>query len=195
MTSEKSAHKMPPMHEKYIPEQVDPFRLAEQGLIVEGLAPIAEMARLIPSIQFNKKEEREGLAKVRFEFGVDEQGICFVHGFLESKLTLECQRCMEPLEYAIMTDFALGVVKTLEEAKQLPEQYDPVLVQEGQLALRELIEDELILNLPIIPKHEPEACRLTLPIRDSGWGQGKDANPFHVLELLKHKQQKESGES
>jgi uncharacterized protein len=178
------------MHEKYIPEHVDPFRLAEQGVILNGVSPLAEMSRLRPSMS-----SEGAVASAQFQFGTDEQGVCFLSGHVEAVLMLECQRCMEPFEYAIITDFALGVVHTLEESKQLPEQYDPVLVQDGQLALRELIEDELILNLPIIPKHAPESCRLTLPIQDSGWEQGEEKNPFRVLELLKAKQQKESGES
>lgn len=181
---------MPLMHEKYLPEQIDPFRLAEQGVTLNGVSPLADMSRLKPSMS-----PQGALARARFEFGTDEQGVCFLNGHVEATLILECQRCMEPFEYAIITDFALGVVHTLEESKQLPEQYDPALVQDGQLALRELIEDELILNLPIIPKHEPEACRLSLPIQDSGWEQGEVKNPFRVLELLKAKQQKESGES
>lgn len=190
LTSLKSAHKMPLMHEKYIPEQIDPFRLAEQGVTLKGVAPFASMSRLKPNITSD-----DAVASVQVEFGTDEQGVCFINGHVDAVLMLECQRCMEPFKYAIIADFALGVVRTLEEAKQLPEQYDPALVQEGQLALRELIEDELILNLPIIPKHEPELCHLALPLRDSGWEQGEEKNPFRVLELLKHKQQKESGES
>lgn len=190
LTSCGPAHKMPPMHEKYIPEQVDPFRLAEQGVTLTGTLPLAQMIRLKSNVCSS-----EGLVSARFEFATDEQGVCFLNGHAEAVLLLACQRCMEPFEYAIITDFALGVVRTLEEANQLPEQYDPALVQEGQLALRELVEDELILNLPIIPRHEPEACRLKLPIRDSGWEHGEEKNPFRVLELLKHKQQEESGES
>ena len=178
------------MHEKYIPEYVDPFRLAEQGVILSGVAPLTEMNRLKPSLS-----KESALASVRLQFGMDEQGVCFVNGHLEAVLILECQRCMEPFEYAIITDFALGVVRTVEESKQLPEQYDPALVQDGQLALRDLIEDELILNLPIIPKHAPESCRLTFPVHDAGWEQGEEKNPFRVLELLKAKQQKESEES
>jgi uncharacterized metal-binding protein YceD (DUF177 family) len=46
--------------------------------------------------------------------------------------------------------------------------------------------------LPIIPRHEPEDCKVKLPLKDSGWEQGEDANPFHVLETLKHKRDNHS---
>ena len=94
---------------------------------------------------------------------------------------------MEPLVYEIMSDFSLGIVTTLDEANSLPERYEPAMATEGNLALRDLIEDEIILNLPIIPRHEPDACEVKFPLADSGWEQGKGENPFRVLESLKDK--------
>jgi len=176
------------MSEKFIPEHIDPFRYAEQSLGLEGSVKVADMQRLSTYVH-----SKQDTAQVDLRFGVDQQGVTFLKGHLATKLTLQCQRCMEPFIYEIMSDFVLGIVKTLDEANALPEQYEPAMSQEGSLALRELIEDEIILNLPIIPKHEPEQCKVELPSDTSGWEQGKGKNPFHVLESLKHK--KESGES
>jgi uncharacterized protein len=182
------AHKMRVMSEKFIPEHIDPFRYAEQSLGLDGFVKVADMHRLITYVHSN-----QDTAQVELRLGVDQQGITFLKGHLETKLTLQCQRCMEPFIYEIMSDFVLGIVKTLDEANALPDQYEPAMAQENSLALRELIEDEIILNLPIIPKHDPEDCKVTIPTDNSGWNQGKGKNPFHVLESLKHK--KESGES
>jgi uncharacterized protein len=177
------------MHEKLIPEHIDPFRYAEQSLGLSGVVNIADMQRL-SGMGLNGAP-----VAVELQFGVDEQDITFLKGRLKAKLTLQCQRCMEPFIYEIISDFVLGIANTLDEANALPEQYEPAIAKEGNLALRELIEDEIILNLPIIPKHEPEDCKVKLPLADSGWEQGKGENPFHVLESLKRKQRKESGES
>lgn len=171
------------MSEKLIPEHIDPFRYAEQGLQIAGIAKMQDMPRLALTIGLNTDH-----AKVDLRFGVDEQQITYLKGRLEAKLTLQCQRCMQPLIYDIIADFALGIVNTLDEANALPDHYEPALAQEGQLALRELVEDELILNLPIIPKHEPDECEVELPTLQAGEEQGKGKNPFQVLESLKHKQ-------
>lgn len=171
------------MSEKIIPEHIDPFRYAEQNLGLDGTVKIANMQRL--SSILNSGED---VVTVNLKFGVDEQGVVYLKGHLNAKLTLQCQRCMDQLVYEIITDFVLGIVSTLDEANALPEHYEPALAKEGQLALRELIEDEIILNLPIIPRHEPEDCKVKLPLADSGWDQGKGENPFRVLESLKHKQ-------
>lgn len=170
------------MSEKFIPEHIDPFRYAEQQLGLEGIIPVTQMARLQSNLA-----SLENVAKVKLQFGVDEQKVTFLSGHLETNLTLQCQRCMEPFNYEIISDFVLGIVKTLDEANALPEHYEPALATEGSLALRELIEDEIILNLPIIPRHEPDACKVQLPFADAGWEQGKGDNPFHVLESLKQK--------
>lgn len=171
------------MSEKLIPEHIDPFRFAEQNLHLEGAVKIADMQRLY--LVLNSAEETVG---ADLQFGVDEQGLAFLTGHLKAQLKLQCQRCMEPFVYEIMSDFALGVVTTLDEANALPECYEPAMAKEGQLALRELIEDELILNLPIIPKHEPGQCKVKLPLEEAGREQGEGkVNPFHVLKSLKQK--------
>ena len=168
---------------KTIPEHIDPYRFSEQQLRLEGCIGIEQMTRLA-----NTGSQLKQPVVVKLQFNVDEQGTAFVRGHLESVLLLQCQRCMEPFSYGIMSDFALGIVNTLDEANALPERYEPALAKEGNLALRELIEDEVILNLPIIPRHEPEDCKVKLPLAaDSGWEHGKGENPFHVLESLKHK--------
>lgn len=170
------------MSQKFIPEHIDPFRHAEQNLKLSGLVKIADMERLRANLSGT-----DDTVAVDLQFGIDEQGQTFLKGHLETKLMLQCQRCMEPFSYEIMSDFVLGIVTTLDEANAMPDHYEPALTKDGQLALRELIEDELILNLPIIPRHEPEQCKVKLPLTESGWKAGESENPFRVLQSLKHK--------
>tara|TARA_R110000868_G_scaffold42000_1_gene142525 strand:+ start:516 stop:1043 length:528 start_codon:yes stop_codon:yes gene_type:complete len=174
------------MSEKFIPENVDPFRFAEQDLHLDGVAKLVDMHRL--NVNRPKVSDDERVA-VNLHFGVDEQGVSYVKGHLQANLGLQCQRCLETFTYEIISDFALGLIKALDEDKSLPVQYEPAMVREGQLALRDLIEDELILNLPIIPRHESESCNVKLPLAaDSAWEQAKGDNPFQVLQTLKQKQ-------
>jgi uncharacterized protein len=168
--------------EKNIPEHIDPFRYAEQDLRLDGTVKVADMARLCAHLS-----QTDTLARAELHFGVDEQRVTFVKGQVKANLVLHCQRCMQPYSCEIMSDFAVGIAKTLDEANALPAQYEPALTIEGQLALRELIEDELILNLPIIPRHELDECQVKLPLAGSGWKEGETNNPFQVLASLKQK--------
>jgi uncharacterized protein len=172
------------MSEKIIPEHVDPYRLAEQGIGLTGILNLADMPRLCSNLHQSDQK-----ASIELRFGMDEQGLTFLKGHLETQVTLQCQRCMEPFVYEIISDFVLGIVNTLDEANALPDHYEPALTQDGNLALRELIEDEIILNLPIIPRHEADNCKVKLPLTDAGWEESKGDNPFQVLELLKNQKQ------
>lgn len=171
--------------EKYIPEFVDPYRLAEQSLQLDGLVKLVDMQRLKASCMNIGDTDA---ATVSMQFGVDEQKQPYIKGHMHADLGLQCQRCLERFTYEIISDFALGIVKSLDEEKALPDHYEPAMVRDGQLALRELIEDELILNLPIIPRHEPDVCKVKLPHADAGWDESESENPFKVLQSLKHKQ-------
>lgn len=168
------------MSNKFIPEYIDPLRFAEQDLGLSGIVALEEMTRLKDYLHSST-----GTVKVDLQFGIDEQKIAYLTGHLETNLNLLCQRCLEPFIIAIRSDFKLGIVNSLEEANDLPEHYEPVLTQDTQLGLRNLIEDELILNLPIIPKHETKDCKISLAHLNAG--QEKIETPFHVLKKLKDK--------
>src|SRR3990167_3599183 len=107
------------MTEKTIPEQIDPFRYAEQSLQLSGYIGVKDMHRIA-----NNLNNIDGKVKVDFQFGVDEQKIPYIGGHLETTLTLQCQRCMGPFVYEIMSDFRLGIVNSLEEANALPAHYE-----------------------------------------------------------------------
>src|SRR3990167_9606650 len=140
------------MSKKSIPTHIDPFRFAELSLNVEGSLCIADMTRLGVNVVPD-----DSIVTVNLQFGLDDQGITYLIGNLKTALTLLCQRCMKPFTYEIISKFELGIVKTLDEANALSANYEPAIAKEGMLALKELIEDEIILNLPLVPRHDPES--------------------------------------
>lgn len=177
------------MSGKFIPEHIDPFRYAEQGLALAGTLKISDMPRLCGNVLLSDggidSDGGRDKVEVELQFGVDEQGVPFLKGHLTARPVLQCQRCMEPFTYEIMSDFVLGIVNTLDEADELPKHYEPALTVEGSLALKELIEDEVILNLPIVPKHRDHDCKVKLPFAVAQGEQEKGKNPFHVLQHLR----------
>jgi len=172
------------MSEKFIPEHIDPFRYADQCLSLSGLVKYTDMQRLQSSLLSS-----EGVAQVELQFRTDEQGLTCIKGQVQAELTIQCQRCIQPFKYEIICDFSLAVVNTLEEASVLPEQYDPVVVKDKHIALRELIEDEIILNMPIIARHKEEDCSVALPLRETSAQEEVKINPFDVLASLKSQEQ------
>ena len=176
------------MSKDYLPNKIDPFKSAAHETQMHGHLKIKDMHRLGTSLYSD-----EGDAEVRMVFGMDEQGICTIKGHVETHLVLQCQRCMEPLSYGIISDFISGVVKNESEAKNLPEGYTPVATEEGMmLVIQDMIEDELIVNLPVVPMHDPEGCKIKLPYETGSNEPLEINNPFKVISILRSKDEKKS---
>ncbi|MES2217053.1 MAG: YceD family protein [Pseudomonadota bacterium] len=167
-----------------LPTHVDPVRFAENAMDLHGTLPISNMLRLAPSLN-----SPTGEAQVHIQFGMDKK-IKFSKGQVKAELAVQCQRCLEPFVYEIISDFAFGIVETDAKAKELPAHYDPVLIIDDSLNLAEMIEEELIINLPIVLMHDPKDCKVKMPVvvlEDPDATQPKKVNPFKVIESLKVK--------
>lgn len=169
-----------------LPERVDPLRLARQGAILEGVLPLPPMHRLAEYLSSSS-----GDAKVELAFGLGEGAIGFLRGRAQAQLAVTCQRCLEPMPLEVDTRFAFGLVASEAAAERLGEGYEPLLVGDEPLRLSDLVEDELILALPIVALHDKQDCpaaeRLEAAAPESEVQQDADSNPFAVLEQLKRR--------
>lgn len=147
------------MSKESLPSKVDPFRFADNATCLHGFLYIKDMQRLCENLQSDK-----GSVEVSLQFDIDEFKIPFLKGNLESQLNLQCQRCLEVFDYKVIDDFTLGIVRTEEQANILPAHYDPLIIQGSELFIRDVIEDELIISLPIVAMHEPQDCKVKLPL-------------------------------
>lgn len=120
---------------------------------------------------------------VSFEFTRSAFQHAAVTGHIDASLSLECQRCMEPMAQNIELDFELLIDASDEDIKTL--QMDSVYSVEGYLDMYEVIEDEIILSLPLVAMHADESCNPYWQ-SDSVEDQVVEKNnPFAVLESLK----------
>lgn len=172
--------------ENTLPTKVtDPFRFAENATRLQGKLLIKNMERLCTSLHSDRGE-----VSVEMHFGKDEQGISFINGHYVTCVSLQCQRCLEAFQFNLTNDFLLGIVRTEEEADGLPENYDPVMAtEENGLIIQDVIEDELLISLPIVPVHDRKECKITLPLtaKTEGAEEITKENPFKVIELLRSK--------
>lgn len=178
------------MSKEYLPIQVDPVRFAEMAVDLHGKLLLKDLPRIAPSLFV-----AEGEVDASMHFDIDRQKIRYVTGHVQATLTLQCQRCMEPFTHEISADFNDAIVSSEEEAKKLPAHYDAVMMQEGNLNVHDMIEDELLINLPIVFMHDPENCKVHLPVMVLGdkdaLAKAEKENPFKVIESLKVKPKQE----
>ncbi len=126
----------------------------------------------------------EGDADFDLEFGKDEFGIQYLAVRVDAELPLTCQRTLEVFRQPVHVDQRLGLIGEESEEAALPPGYEPLLITDGAVDLAGVIEDELILALPVVPL-KPGA-----PIEwhdDAPEDDEPEPNPFAALEGLKKK--------
>jgi uncharacterized protein len=130
---------------------IDGFEFASAGATQQGVWPLSDFPRLRDMLAADAGEVRYEVSGVR-----DERGRPSLRLKVSGKLELRCQRCLEPMAFEVQTDETLVLAATLAEIHAEPaDAHAPDRVVAGkEMALRELVEDELILALPYAPRHE-----------------------------------------
>jgi uncharacterized protein len=164
-----------------LPLRIEPKRLARTGGTIAGQYAIHDMQRLGGLLY-----DDSGTVIFRLEFTFDqEQHLSLIRGRIEAQVIIPCQRCLGGMEFRINNPVYLGVISTRAEIPALPEECEPLQLEEESIALQGLIEDELILALPISAMHNAEECRATDLLNRINDRSG--SNPFAVLDKLNRK--------
>ena len=174
-----------------LPRSVDPFKLAEQAVVLEGLVPLRALARFRDAVH---SVEKASSCRVKLSFSMDSERRRMVAGELEAPVILECQRCMGPMPYTLVSRFTLGLVTTDSQAQQLPKELEPFMIEDFSADLWSMTEDELLLVLPPFPLHERDECPASGVLEafePEGMAEESEKksgdNPFSVLADLKTK--------
>ena len=165
------------------PAQIDVSKLFAHSGAISAMLPVAKLRRLAEYLADDKGE-----IAVDLQFGHDEEGRRLLTGNLDVTVNVICQRCLQHMPLDLHSTLDLLVVDTDEELQALQDDQDGIVMENGDVDLPELIEDELILSLPLVPMHDDINCSRDLnAIRESAdhaATQGKQ-NPFAVLAGLK----------
>ncbi len=131
----------------------------------------------------------DGEVEYTINFATDADGRAFINGALHSQITMCCQRCLRLFKMPVSSDFVVSPVVDDTQAKDLPAEYEPVSLHAGKLDIEELIEDELILVMPLMAMHDeqdPNCQQATISAETTDIMQDKK-NPFQILQKLKLK--------
>lgn len=173
------------MQKVKLPLRVDPVRSAQKCLDYQGVYPFAQMRRVAESVISMDSD-----VECSVSCAIDHQRLAVLQGSAKVAVTLLCQRCEKPFSHLITTNYCFSPVISEEQANLLPEAYEPVNVDEmGEIDLLALVEDEIILALPVFPVHKPEHCGMSEIDRVFGQlpNEAEKPNPFTVLASLKRK--------
>ena len=169
------------MSDHSLPKTIDPLKYADQLKVLQGKISVQCLPRLAEIVL-----KPEGEVEVELEFGRDEQNLRVITGHLKATLVLTCERCLEAVEKEVESKFQLGIVLTDEQAKNLPGYYEPLLVEPDKMSVYDVVEEELILSLPMFAYHD-DCDSAQVEEEQEFIDEPKKENPFSVLSGLKLK--------
>ena len=149
----------------------------------EGEIPVSELDRLRELMHDAEAGETPRMLSISFEFVRNEYDIPMMVGRLQTSLSLECQRCLKPLEMPIDLDIRLMVDASDELVRD--SSIDTIYSDDGYIDINEVVEDELILAIPLVAMHDDKTCNEHWQAAENEAGATARENPFAVLQQLK----------
>lgn len=180
------------MSKEFHPARLDVRAFAEAGATLSGTAPAADFTRLAadlaPPIDAAHPAEVRWTATGQSRGGADGSAVPWLHLDAEALVPLICQACLTPVETPLKVDrwfrFAADEATAAAEDEESDED---VLVESRDFNLPALIEDELLMEIPITPRHDHCPVPTRLSVADPGFEDAEAArpNPFAVLGNLR----------
>ncbi|CAX59181.1 MULTISPECIES: 23S rRNA accumulation protein YceD [Erwinia] len=173
------------MQKVKLPLTLDPVRTAQKRLDYQGVYTPEQVERITESVVSVDSD-----VECSMSFAIDNQRLAVFNGTAAVSVTLCCQRCNKTFPHQVHVTYCFSPIVTDEQAEALPEAYEPVEVNEfGEIDLLAVVEDEIILALPVVPVHDSEHCEVSEA--DMVFGklpaEAEKPNPFAVLASLKRK--------
>jgi len=160
---------------------IDGLRFAADGACIAGKLDLSKLPRLADEL-----EDRSGSLSCELS-GFQDRGIGGIKYGLRLRVTgslvMKCQRCLEDVLVTCAVDARLLLVPAEEswpDDELESADYDAIPASK-EMVVRDLVEEEVLLALPLAPRHD--GC--TLPDRSGGEVEGQDQSPFAALANLK----------
>jgi uncharacterized protein len=176
------------MSKQFSPRRLDVKAFAEEGAQLSGEEPLRSHERLLAEAQGRGAETPVTWAasgELRNPLHVTPE--VWLHLKAGAALALTCQRCLQPVEVPVSVERSFRFVADEQTAAaEDDESEEDVLALSRSFDVVELVEDELLMELPLAPRHE--TCPpVHLVVEDEGFegSSARHENPFAVLGQLK----------
>lgn len=177
------------MSKEFTARRLDIRRFAEEGAALSGREPVQKHERLMAETQ-----GRGGASAVAWSASGEMRNPLHVHPEIwlhlraDAVLPLTCQRCLGPVEVPLAVDRAFRFVADEEMAAAQDEfAEEDVLALSRSFDLVELVEDELLMEMPLAPMHDvcPDPVKLSVQDEDFEAAPARRESAFGILTKLK----------
>jgi uncharacterized protein len=153
------------------PGVIDGLQFARDAREISGVLGMEHLPRLA-----EMQGATAGIA-FRLRGGMMDDGKPCLHVVASGQLRLVCQRCLGPLSHPVSIEVELQLAGSAREIEEADDEIDRVLASRA-MSVAQLVEDELLLELPMAPRHE--RCSAEPPAE-----RQERTNPFGALSVLK----------
>ena len=177
------------MSKEYSLDHLDVAAFAKANAVLEGEDPLSAFERLSQEAQASV----EGASVAWYAEGehVPEAagpGHLWLHIEADAQVPMVCQRCLGVAHIHLQVERSFRFVKDEATAESMDDEAEEdLLALSKDFNLRELLEDELLMELPLVPMHEecPEAVLMASTDEDFESASTEKTNPFAVLAGLR----------
>jgi uncharacterized protein len=177
------------MKKDFDPRRLDVKSFAEAAAELEGEERLGDHPRLMAETSGRGADQRlawSATGEMRNPGHVHPE--IWLHLEANTVLSLTCQRCLAPVEVAVEVERPFRFVQ--DEAVALAqddESEEDLLALSRSFDLLELVEDELLMDLPVAPRHEVCPVQVKLAVADEDFEAAPPPreNPFALLQRLK----------
>lgn len=162
---------------------IDSLDFSRNGRELSGTVPVADMPRLQDMLAATEGEINYVVRGL-----IDQHGRPMLEVMLNGLCQLRCQRCLQSLNYPVQLDSRLLLVQADElDQFSVDENEADSIPADAHLNVHELVEEELLLSLPLAPKHPVGVCQPAIAGYMAEMTDQPKKAPFAVLAELKNK--------
>jgi uncharacterized protein len=166
--------------------QAEIRKLAALETIYQGDLKVAQLTRFTQALA-----DDVGSVSYILKMGFNDERLPVIDGQVSGLVKLECQRCLQPTDWSFESSFTVAIVWDEERAKHVVSGTEVIVAPDGMVELLAILEDELLICLPIVAYHPEGVCAMK-----SGYVSTSDDvviveptgedSPFKVLQNLKN---------
>ena len=139
---------------RFDPKEIDPLRFCKMAQVWEVNASLSEFQRLLPELT-------QGQLHCRVTGRIDKHYGCVLRLEISGEIETTCQRCLGRLAQDVTIASEISLARDEAELERRAADSDTgmdTILMSAKLSLIELIEDEVLLGLPLAPMHAPGVC-------------------------------------
>ena len=165
---------------------IDPFRFARTGEQLE------KVITLLPEGRLQGVIADKCAVTLQLEGSRNEQNRFVLEGHISGYVLMQCQVCLQNMQMPLDIDFRLVPVSSEQQAENLQQEFEPIVIEDNSLALSELVINELILSMPVAISHlevDGKDCAtkgsFSIGNLDEERQEEKKSSPFAILKSIK----------